>query len=106
MNEISQAIETSQKINDITVVGILFFAVIFLIFQLKDKKKIEDLLLGLKTSTEQMVELNKKYQNYYEKMIGDLQKKEDRTLKIQEEILEEVKYNRDFYQKQLQERLK
>lgn len=106
MNEISQAIETSQKINDVTVVGILFLAVVGLIFLLRDKKKIEELLLGLKISTEQMVELNKKYQTYYEKMIENLEKKEDKTLQIQEEILKEVKYNRDFYQKKLQERLK
>lgn len=106
MNEVSQAIETAQRVNEIGVPALLFLAVLFLVFNCKNKKRMEDLIEGVKISTEQMVELNKKYQSYYEKMIGDLQKKEDRTLKIQEEILEEVKYNRDFYQKQLQGRLK
>lgn len=101
-----EAIDSAQKVNDIGVIGLLFLAVIFLALQLKDKKKMETLIEGIKISTEQMVELNKKYQSYYEKMIENLEKKEDRTLQIQEEILKEVKYNREFYQRELQERLK
>lgn len=106
MDTIASAIETSQKVNDISVIGLLFLAVVFLALQLKDKKRMEALIEGIKISTEQMVELNKKYQTYYEKMIDNLEKKEDRTLQIQEEILKEVKYNREFYQRKLQERLK
>lgn len=106
MNETAQVINIAKEINELGVAGVLFVGLVALYFSCRGKKRMEDLIEGVKVSTEQMVELNKKYQSYYEKMIENLEKKEDKTLQIQEEILKEVRYNRDFYQKQLEAKLK
>lgn len=91
MNETTQIINIAKEINELGVAGVLFLGLVALYFSCKGKKRMEDLIAGVKVSTEQMVELNKKYQKYYENMIENLEKKEARTLQIQEEILKEVK---------------
>lgn len=101
MNEIEKAIGLSSNIEHLGVVGILFLAVLFLAFLLKDKKQIEILMNRLALSCEQMVEINKKYQSYYEKLLEENLKKESKNLEIQNEILKEIRQNREFYQSEL-----
>lgn len=93
MNEISEALVISKGVESLGIIGFLVLFVIILIFLLRDKKKMEELLERITQSIENssksmeaMIEINKKYQTYYEKMIEDTKKERADHEKIIESI--------------------
>ncbi|PAF51998.1 hypothetical protein [Helicobacter sp. 13S00477-4] len=92
--EVAKAIEISQSISDIGMIGLLFLGIVFLAIQLKDKKRLEEALVNLVDKMTIIIEINKKYQSYYEKMISDYGKYNQKChemFEIQNDILRILK---------------